>query len=164
MAKSQLRDDDLADYDHPPVIEVVYGVVFAPLNAWKLPHTGLFWQRILDEFPRCEQTVPIPGPEFVDPATGLPIPRVWLINTADDRLVQLQPGRFLFNWRRRDGAGPYPRYETLSERFFGLFQEFQSFVAENGLGEIEVQSTSLRTSITFSSRRVGTSRPISAAS
>ena len=143
MAKSQVRNSDLADYDRPPVIEVVYGATFAPLKAWKLPHTGLFWQRIFDEFPRCEQAVPIPGPEFVDPSTGLPIPRVWLINAADDRLVQLQPGRFLFNWRRRDGAGPYPRYKTLSERFFGLFQEFQSFVAENGLGEIEVSGYEL---------------------
>jgi uncharacterized protein (TIGR04255 family) len=138
MAKSQVRNSDLADYDRPPVIEVVYGLMFAPLKAWKLPHTGLFWQRIFDEFPRCEQAVPIPGPEFVDPSTGLPIPRVWLINAADDRLVQLQQGRFLFNWRRRENAGPYPRYKALSERFFELFQEFQSFVAEHRLGEFEV--------------------------
>jgi len=143
MTKTGTRGDDLADYDRPPVIEVVYGVVFAPLKAWKLPHTGLFWQRIFDEFPRCEQAFPIPGTEFVDPSTGLPIPRVWLINAADDRLVQLQPGRFLFNWRRREPAGPYPRYGALSNRFFELFQEFQSFVANNQLGEIEVSEYEL---------------------
>jgi uncharacterized protein (TIGR04255 family) len=143
MTKSQARNSDLADYDRPPVIEVVYGAIFAPLKAWKLPHTGLFWHQILDEFPRCEQTVPIPGPEFVDPATGLPIPRVWLINAADDRLVQLQPGRFLFNWRRRENAAPYPRYEALSDKFFELFQKFDSFVAENQLGEIEVSEYEL---------------------
>jgi uncharacterized protein (TIGR04255 family) len=143
MAEARVRNGDLADYDRPPVIEVVYGVAFAPLKAWKLPHTGLFWHRIFDEFPRSEQVFPIAGTEFVDPSTGLPVPRVWLINTADDRLVQLQPGRFLFNWRRREGAEPYPRYKALSERFFGLFREFQGFVAENRLGEIEVSEYEL---------------------
>lgn len=143
MAKTRASIDDLADYDRPPVIEVVYGVVFAPLKAWKLPHIGLFWQRIMNEFPRCEHAFPIPGTEFIDPVAGLPIPRAWLINDADDRLVQLQPGRFLFNWRRRERAGPYPRYETLSGQFFQLFQEFQSFVAEKRLGDIEASEYEL---------------------
>ncbi len=118
-------------------------MIFAPLKGWKVPHVGLFWQRIFDEFPQCEQVLPISGSEIVDPSTGLPVPRVWLINSADDRLVQLQPGRFLFNWRRRSGAGPYPRYKTLSDRFFALFQEFQSFVAKNRLGEIEISEYEL---------------------
>ena len=142
MTEARMRNVDLADYDRPPVIEVVYGAAFAPLKAWKVPHIGLFWQRIFEEFPRCEQVLPILGTDLVDPS-GLPVPRVWLINDEDDRLVQLQPGRFLFNWRRRKNAGPYPRYNTLSDRFFGLFQEFQSFVSENRLGEIEVSEYEL---------------------
>ena len=105
MAEARVRNSDLADYDRPPVIEVVYGVMFAPLTDWKLPHTGMFWQRIFDEFPRCEHAPPIIGrDDFIDPTTGLPIPRVWLLNDMDDSLVQLQSGRFLFNWRRREGA------------------------------------------------------------
>jgi uncharacterized protein (TIGR04255 family) len=143
MAKARASNGELADYKRPPVIEVVYGAKFAPPKAWKLPHIGLFWQRIIDEFPRCEQAFPIPGTEFIDPSTGLPVPRVWLINAADDRLVQLQAGRFLFNWRRRPRAEPYPRYKTLSNRFFELFQEFRSFVAENQLGEIEISEYEL---------------------
>jgi uncharacterized protein (TIGR04255 family) len=143
MAKARAIEGDLADYDRPPVIEVVYGVAFAPLKAWRLPHIGLFWQRISNEFPRSEHAFPIPGAEFIDPSTGLPVPRVWLINAADDRLVQLQPGRFLFNWRRREGSGPYPRYKTLSDQFFDLFREFQSFVANNRLGDIEVSEYEL---------------------
>lgn len=143
MADAQAQNQELANYARPPVVEVAYGVKFAPLKGWKVPYFGLFWQRIFAEFPRCEQVPPISPSELLDPTTGLPVPRVWLIGPADDSLVQLQQGRFLFNWRRREGAGPYPRYEPLSERFFRLFQEFQRFVADNELGEIEIQEYEL---------------------
>ena len=144
MAKTRVKKSSLAGYDRPPVIEVVYGVRFAPLKGWMLPHVGAFWQEVLDEFPRCEHAPPIGDTDFIDPATGIPLPRVWLISGADDRLIQLQPGRFLFNWRHREGAGPYPRYETLSKTFFGLFDAFQKFVTKYELestGVLEYELT-----------------------
>ena len=138
MAKTRVKNSSLADYDRPPVIEVVYGVRFAPLKGWMLPHVGAFWEQVLDEFPRCEHAPPIGDSDFFDPATGIPLPRVWLISSADDRLLQLQPGRFLYNWRHREGAGPYPRYETLSKTFFRFFEDLRNFVTKNELGDMEV--------------------------
>ncbi len=136
MAKTRARKSSLADYDRPPVSEVVFGVKFAPLAGWKLPHVGAFWQQVLDEFPQCEHAPPLTDPDFADPGTGLPLPRVWLINRSDDRLIQLQPGRFLFNWRYRENVGPYPRYENLSKAFFTLFRDFRKFVGEHRLGQM----------------------------
>ncbi len=138
MAKPRAKKSNLADYDLPPVIEVVYGVKFAPLKGWMLPHIGAFWQQVSDEFPRCEHAPPIGDTIVIDPATGIPVSRVWLINNTDDRLIQLQPGRFLFNWRGRESAGPYPRYETLSKVFFGLFRDFRSFIKKHGLDDMEI--------------------------
>jgi len=138
MAKSRRKTTNLADYDHPPVVEVVYGVKFTPLKGWMLPHIGAFWQRVKAEFPECEHAPPISDPNIADTVTGLPLPRVWLINDSSDRLVQLQPGRLLFNWRHRQGGEPYPRYRTLSKRFFDLFREFREFVAEYEVGDIEL--------------------------
>lgn len=138
MAKTRRKKSSLADYDRPPVIEVVYGVKFTPLKGWMLPHVGAFWQRVVDEFPRCEHAPPIGDMAIIDPATGIPLPRVWLINDADNRLIQLQPGRFLFNWRHREGTGPYPRYDTLSRTFFTLFRNFRDFVGNHELGDIEI--------------------------
>ncbi|MGH6897666.1 MAG: TIGR04255 family protein [Geminicoccaceae bacterium] len=129
---------ELADYDRPPVIEVVYGVRFAPLKGWMLPHIGAFWQQVADDFPRCEHAPPIGDTDVIDPATGLPLPRVWLISDTDDRLIQLQPGRFLFNWRHRESAEPYPRYDTLSKTFFGFLLDFEKFIAKHALGDMEV--------------------------
>lgn len=139
MATTRAKKRDLADYARPPVIEVVYGIRFAPLADWRLPHIGAFWLQVADRFPRCEHAPPIADPNVVvDPTTGLPLPRVWLISDTDDRLIQLQPGRLLFNWRRRESAGPYPRYATLSKTFFGFLLDFEKFVGEHRLGSIEV--------------------------
>jgi uncharacterized protein (TIGR04255 family) len=138
MATTRVKRKELADYDRPPVIEVVYGVRFAPLKGWMLPHIGAFWQQVADDLPRCEHAPPIGDTDVTDPATGLPLPRVWLISGADDRLIQLQPGRFLFNWRHRGGAGPYPRYDKLSRTFFEYLLAYERFIAKHGLGDIEV--------------------------
>jgi uncharacterized protein (TIGR04255 family) len=138
MVKTRRKKNSLPDYDRPPVIEVVYGVRFVPLKDWMLPHIGAFWQRVAGEFPRCEHAPPIGDTLFMDAAVGAPLPRVWLINDSDDRLIQLQPGRFLFNWRKRGDAKPYPHYPSLSKEFFTLFQKFREFVAEHNLGDVEV--------------------------
>jgi uncharacterized protein (TIGR04255 family) len=137
MAKTTRKKSPLPDYTRPPVIEVVYGVKFTPLTGWKLPHIGAFWQRVVNEFPHCEHAQPVDGPEIMDPITGFPMLRVWLINSADDRLIQLQPGRFLFNWRSRPDKGAYPHYAELSQKFFTYFHQFCEFVAEHDLGDIE---------------------------
>ena len=138
MAKTRRKNSSLPNYDRPPVIEVVYGVRFTPLNDWTLPHIGAFWQRVAKKFPRCEHAPPIGDTLVIDPAIGAPLPRVWLINGSDDRLIQLQPGRFLFNWRQRVGTEGYPHYWKLSKEFFALFRQFREFVAEHNLGDIEV--------------------------
>lgn len=138
MTKTRPQKTKFADYDRPPVIETVYGVKFTPLTGWMLPHTGVFWQRISEDFPRVEHAPPIGDTVVAISATGLPLPRVWLISKDDDRLIQLQSGRFLYNWRNREQAGPYPRYETLSQVFFGIFQDFRNFVDDHRLGEVEV--------------------------
>jgi uncharacterized protein (TIGR04255 family) len=138
MAKNRRKKNSLPDYERPPVIEVVYGVRFTPLKDWALPHIGAFWQRVAEEFPRCEHAPPIGDPLVIDPAVGAPLPRVWLINVSDDRLIQLQPGRFLFNWRHREDVGSYPHYPDLSKEFFTLFRQFREFAAEHKLEDIEV--------------------------
>lgn len=143
MSTNRKKKSGLADYDRPPINEVVYGIKFTPLKGWKLPHIGGFWQRVLDEFPRCEHAPPISDTDITDPATGIPLPRVWLISATEDRLIQLQQGRLLFNWRHRHGAGRYPRYGTLSKRFFTLFRQFREFVTEIEAGDIELLACEL---------------------
>ncbi len=47
----------------------------------KVAHIGLFWNIVKKEFPKCEQA-PVIGTidDVIEPETGLPLPRTWLIN------------------------------------------------------------------------------------
>ena len=66
--------------------------------------------------------VPMPAP-----------PRVWFLTDDESEVVQLQPDRFIRNWRRVKPDLQYPRYEPLRASFIGDFQEFSSFLASEGL-------------------------------
>lgn len=129
-------------YKKPPIIELVCGVTFAPLERFKIAHSGLFWNRIMDQFPRCEHAPPLGDlNELMEREINLPIPRLWFINHDDDRLMQLQKNRFLFNWRKRDTS--YPRFQNVYEDFSKYFGQFQEFVTEYNLGEIKILSYEL---------------------
>ena len=133
---------DLPDFRTPPIIEVVCGVRFVPLQDWVIPHVGAYWHRVRDRFPRVEHAQPLPGGiEIFDSTTNIPLPRIWLINETDDRLVQLQSGRFFFNWRHR--GNDYPRFRNLYVEFCEMFNGFVEFVNENDLGDVSVEAFEL---------------------
>jgi len=122
----------LPSYKNPPVNEVVCGMRFRPIDRLRIPHIGLLWDKLRADYPILQHAPPISstkGDMLVDNATGLPIPRVWFINTPDDQLVQFQNDRFYFNWRKR--KSDYPRYnhvisnfETVLKAVKDLFNDF----------------------------------------
>jgi uncharacterized protein (TIGR04255 family) len=133
--ENPMSDKPLPSYEKPPVIEVVLGLTFETLSLVKLPHIGLFWDRIRSEFPRCEQA-PTLGDinAVIEPESAVPLPRVWFINRDDDNLIQLQKNKFLFNWRKRESS--YPRYGPVSGQFFRYLAAFEQFLSDNDLGSV----------------------------
>lgn len=142
----------LADFDDPPVVETVLSVQFQKLTAMQVVHFGLFWQRIQERFPITEERPPLfPITErFPDPAVRggrvqfetvetPALPRIWMLNTEGTEMVQLQNDRFIKNWRKAGEKNQYPHYEPVIKPAFERdFREFQSFLAEENLGEIKV--------------------------
>jgi len=128
----------LPRYLSPPVNEVVLGCQFQPLSLLKIPHWGLFWQKLGKAFPTVEHAAPIQTGDtlLVDGTTGLPLPRVWFINASESRLVQLQTNRLHYNWRHRETEPNYPHYDEIVERFFESFTTLESFTAEASIGII----------------------------
>lgn len=123
----------LASYESPPISEVGFGVRFEVWERWKSPHAGLFWQRVIQEFPQCRHAPPVQP--FTQDEAGLVFPRIWLINESDDRLIQLQPDRFLYNWRTRASDDPYPHFSNLLSEFLKYFDSYIKFCFEYKIGQ-----------------------------
>jgi uncharacterized protein (TIGR04255 family) len=124
------------EYKNPPLNEVVFGITFNPLVKMKAAYIGLFWETIKKEFPKCEQAAIIgPIDEIVEPETGLPLPRTWFINNADDHLLQIQKNKFFLNWRKREKI--YPHFDEISKIFFSQYKNLSDFLLSNDLGLIE---------------------------
>lgn len=137
MTARKKRKPDLPSFRKPPVIEVVCGIKFEPLKDLRIPHIGLFWDNVRGEFPKCEHAPPLSfGPDVIDSATGLPVPRVWLIDSSDERLIQIQRDVFFYNWRKRENKKTYPRYKTIIRPFRKNFKLFKDFLGEHDIGNL----------------------------
>lgn len=128
----------LPSYKKPPVNEVVFGINYNTPEEFRIPHIGLFWEKIKNEYPIIQHNSPIAsntGELKIDVSTGVPIPRMWFINESDDTLVQFQIDRVYFNWRRRENE--YPRYEPIKKEFARILKILIDYFHDAGLGEFD---------------------------
>lgn len=143
-------DPPLPSFDRPPVVEVVMGVQFQPLE-FSTSHFALFWETVRSAYPDCTDNPPIVPQieDFARPAAlrdmGVqltqvpPVPRVFFIDSGGNWLIQLQRDRFLHNWRSASVDDPYPRYPAVQERFFTQWSNFRQFVSKHErFGDIKV--------------------------
>lgn len=134
------------DYENPPVIEVVSGILFKPINTLLSPHIGLLWEKYRSEYPQCREVAALdPAVEQYDEPPRMtleigsvpPLARVWLVSEAGNAIIQVQRDRFLHNWRKVKPEDEYPRYSKVKQMFMDRLQRFQKFLDENRLGVIE---------------------------
>lgn len=128
----------------PPVVEVVLGVQFDPLQGFNATHAGVFWQTCLgQQWLNPKLAMPLDtAPERLDPKgiwnvlDGVrieerrPDVRVQFTDSADERMIQVQDSWFVFNWRRR--GGDYPTYQRLLPDFLEHFALFSGFAQDQG--------------------------------
>ncbi len=134
-------------YDKPPVVETVLGVQFPELVGFKAAHFGLYWRQIsresfptVEDRPRLSKVVEFfprpaifPGAQLAFSPGGAP-DRTWYTGKSQEELIQVQPDRFLYNWRRRPQTGQYQFYDESSEKFLKRFEEFSTFCQAEKLG------------------------------
>ena len=138
------------DFADPPVIEVALSVGFNPLTRYTNAHAGLFWQRFKGTFATAEEHPPFaippatdhgaPAPHELEIVRGAPPVRTWLVASDGGELLQLQRDIFAHNWRRTAPTQPYPRYETVRDRFQEHFRAFIDFVQAEELGPVELKN------------------------
>lgn len=132
----------------PPVIEVAISVQFRALERFGLVDYGLLWEHWRDRYPLTKHQPPLapvtevfgsrrPRVEAIRVEPVEPLGRCWYHTVAGDRLLQVQPDRFILNWQKADGAPEYPSYEVLRKEFERALDEFLAFVHERDLGAFE---------------------------
>ncbi len=140
------RDSKLPEFKKPPVVEVAISVQFEELQVHGA-HLGLLWSEYRDSYPLAEQHLPIQTKveQFEPPKASkptieftpsIPTARYWFLNKQGTRLIQVQPNRFILNWRKLDTEEQYPRYRQIRENFLQELTRFREFIEREGLGEI----------------------------
>ncbi len=136
-----MRDSEksLPNYAHPPLVEVAMSVEFEQPQGFSLPQLGLFWSQLKTDFPRVQAVQPIPSSakDFEEEGVWLPpqlhlefsdhpVCRLQMISEDDQWMCQLQPDRFVINWRKR--SSDYPRYGATLDRFAQIWSTFESLL------------------------------------
>lgn len=126
------RPDHLADYAIPPLNEVVLGVQFSQLVEYDFRFLYSLHERFCNEYPAVAHQ-PVLAPQFetfggmgatLGPQIEFGPPplnsRTWFISSSNDHLLQVQPDRFMLNWRATDfpNDSQYPHFEQILESFF----------------------------------------------
>lgn len=130
------------DYETPPVIEVVCGVVFQPIQEFSAAWFGLLWSRFGEKFtgtqdrPALPMPMPMPpGQVRIDLTPGVELPRVWFTTEDSTRLVQVQKNRFHFNWQKSEVGEEYPGFIAIHEEFKRHLGAFEEFLSEQGVAK-----------------------------
>lgn len=137
----------MANYNSPPVVEVVLGVQFAPLPSLKSAHIGWYWRQYLaKDWPKVEEASRLEDQfeEFGDkkfrPSNGIVVRtnatlnRMQFLRADAERMIQIQDTRFIYNWKK--GNGPYPSYDTLLPEYLERLDAFRQFIQDAQLGPL----------------------------
>jgi len=149
------RPDNLPQWERPPVDEVAISIQFNDIPGLKIVHYGQFGERLSkvglvqheDKGP-INPTFEVFGKrvapvQFQFQAVDIPLPRVWYLSNDKHRLVQVQPDRFVYNWRKVEGEGVYPGLNDVLPEFVIRCQSFQDFLTEQGLPQLSINQCEL---------------------
>lgn len=143
---------DLPKFKAPPVVEVVLSLQFESLPKLSAAHIGWYWQEKLgaewskvDAAPKLkdafgERTEWERSALRIEAARPQNI-RLQFTQDGDERMIQVQDTRFIYNWRKR--AEGYPSFDALLPEFEKRFEDFSAFVRESQVGDITLNQWEL---------------------
>lgn len=131
-------------YNNPPVVETVLSVQFNRLANFGAGQLGSYWKELGADWTDVTDTSAVdPVFERFDDSA-----RTWkssafevkfsqqvdvrlqIRNAAKDRMIQVQNGRFFYNWLG-SADGTYPSYEFVRPEFDEQWDRFREFVLSN---------------------------------
>jgi uncharacterized protein (TIGR04255 family) len=149
------RPTNLPQWESPPLDEVAISVQFNDIPGFKTVHYGLLAERLRGlGLTQSEDKAPITATfevfgkrvapvQFQFQAVDVPLARIWYLSADKHRLVQVQPDKFVYNWRKVAGAGEYPRFDRVLPEFLHTCQTFEAFISEQGLPPLALNQCEL---------------------
>jgi uncharacterized protein (TIGR04255 family) len=134
--------DKRIKFANPPINELVVALYHLPIADLKAQHIGMYWNRIRERYPQCQQQpIIVPRPSDTKPFQEVsgeifPLPRFWFFRDSHPTLIQIQRNAFVLNWRR-GAANEYPHYETVVQDFWQELEHYKTFVQEWGWTGLE---------------------------
>jgi uncharacterized protein (TIGR04255 family) len=128
--------EHIVNFKRPPIAEVALAVQFAESVTDDTTTLSKFWPTVLADFPDVEPQPPLPplAETFEVPAPpnisfkvlgGPQASRYWFLGAEGNQLIQVQPDRFGYNWRKGPtDTAAYPRYPYVRGRFQTIFSTF----------------------------------------
>lgn len=143
QSREAVQSSSSPKFRSPPVVETALGIQFHELTEFNSTHFGHFHQMIRDRYPIAEDQPRLaPIIETFPRMDSLPqfsirsvprVERVWFKDPKDSsRLMQLQPDRFGFNWKKGSDEEQYPSYTKNSQLFLDEFRTFITFCEQHG--------------------------------
>lgn len=128
-------------FTNPPIIELVLGVEFTPIDALKSIHYQGIYDLFRDDFPNSQDEQPLVASHDRgegDPQTRIsfqvdakpPLPRLWFLSPEKDLLIQFQADRFVLNWRKQNQQDVYPSFEALAPKFEHTFNKLTDHIQD----------------------------------
>jgi len=137
---------DLPHFNNPPVVERIISAQFLPVQQFSSIYGGWFWKQYLEkDWATANEAPPLDDlferfgeerkwamPQQLKFTSGLSLDRVQIVRRGDERMIQLQNSRFVYNWRKKSDS--YTRYADLLSDFFASLNSFTAFLLDSGLG------------------------------
>lgn len=131
-------------FQKAPIVELVLGVQFDSAVI-EPKHTFDFFNDIKQQFPVIQEqhilNSIIETPENLSETSILSgfHTRKWFVNSENNKLIQIQPDRFLFNWRKTNDNTSYPHYENVLSEFMDNFKIIDNKLAVNeNINQLEI--------------------------
>jgi uncharacterized protein (TIGR04255 family) len=138
----------LPSFQQPPVVETVLAVQFQPVAGLTNAHLGAYWKSLgtpwtqiteVDALPQVNEPV---GEDhwsrgaMIELRIGPQSSRLRVINSENDRMIQVQNGWFVYNWRRTSRCQAYPRYSAVRIEFDQALSRFREFMSSEGFSNV----------------------------
>src|SRR3972149_1265857 len=127
-------------FANAPLNELICGIQF-DISGFNFVIENDFYSRIKSNFPKIKENPPLPftfdkySSSSIRQEKRLPfLKRYFFISESESKLIQLQEGRYLFNWRMLEGVETeYPRFKSVYKEFYENWEILKSIFNSHSL-------------------------------